>query len=173
MTPYLVLTACAAFGLLVRAQEVAPASISSSARRSCRLADRLQPTGHPSARRTHGRNDLAMPQSHAVGCRCRPGMIRDLTSHERSTLSTSSRSLELLRRAGPGRGPHAQLVSLAAQAVRAHAERCRAPLVYGSRERWSGTDFAELPGSPQSYTGGKQCISDVYTTHLKYLAGEI
>ena len=63
--------------------------------------------------------------------------------------------MELLRRAGPGHGPHAQLVSLAAHAVRAHAERCRERPTYGSRVRWSGTDFAELQGSRTDLSGGQ------------------
>ena len=67
MVPYLVLTACAAFGLLMCAQEVAPAPNPWSSQRYLRLADRLGPAGHPGARRTRRRNDLAVPQSHAVG----------------------------------------------------------------------------------------------------------
>ena len=67
MVPYLVLTACAAFGLLMCAQEVAPPPNPWSAQRSLHLADRLGPVGHPGARRTRRRNDLAVPQSHAVG----------------------------------------------------------------------------------------------------------
>ena len=39
----------------------------SSAQRSLRLAARLGPTGHPGARGTRGREDLAVPQSHEVG----------------------------------------------------------------------------------------------------------
>ena len=41
MVPYLVLTACAAFGLLMCAQEVAPAPNPWSPQRYLRLADRL------------------------------------------------------------------------------------------------------------------------------------
>ena len=67
MVPYLVLTACAAFGLLMCAQEAAPAPNHWSAQRSLRLADRFGPDGHPDARGTRRRNDLAVPKSHAVG----------------------------------------------------------------------------------------------------------
>ena len=67
MVPYLVLTACADFGLLMCAQEVAPAPNAWSAQRYLRLADRLGPAGHAGARGTRRRNDLAVPQSHAVG----------------------------------------------------------------------------------------------------------
>ena len=64
---YLMLTACAARGLLMCAQEVAPAPNAWSAQRYLRLADRLGPAGHAGARGTRRRNDLAVPQSHAVG----------------------------------------------------------------------------------------------------------
>ena len=125
-------------GLLVCVQEMATTSNPLSARRSMCLADRPQPAGHPGAREMRRRDDLAFPQAHALGSRCRARMIRGPTSGKRSILSTSSRSLELPRRAGPGRGPHAKLVSLAAQAVCAYAERCCAPLVCGSLVRCSG-----------------------------------
>ena len=45
------------------------------------------------------------------------------------------------------------VVSRAAQAIHAHAERCRAPPVCGSRDRWSGTVFGDLWSLPQIYTG--------------------
>jgi hypothetical protein len=161
MTPYLLLTACAASGLLVFAQKVVPAPNPLSARRSMCLADRPHPAGHPGTRETRRRDDLALPQAHALGSRCRARMIRGPTFGKQPILWTSRRSLELLRRAGPGHGPHVLVVSLAAQSMRAHAERCRAPPAYGSLVRWSGTDFAELPGSPQSYPEHKRhCFED-------------
>jgi hypothetical protein len=64
---YLMLTACAARGLLMCAQEVAPTPNASSARRSMRLADRPQPAGQLDARETRRRDDLALPQVHMVG----------------------------------------------------------------------------------------------------------
>ena len=67
MIPYLMLTACAARGLLMCAQEVAPTPNASSARRSMRLADRPQPAGQLDARETRRRDDLALPQVHMVG----------------------------------------------------------------------------------------------------------
>jgi hypothetical protein len=67
MTLYLVLTACAASGLLVCAQEVDATPNPSSARRSMRLADRPQPVGQPDARETRRRDDLALLQVHTVG----------------------------------------------------------------------------------------------------------
>ena len=70
MTPYLVLTACAASVLLVCAQEVVPAPSSLSTRRSLRPAERLQPTEHPCAREPRRRDDMALPQAHLLGRRC-------------------------------------------------------------------------------------------------------
>jgi hypothetical protein len=70
-------------------------------------------------------------------------MIREPTSGERPVLSASRRDLQLLRTAGPGRGLYVLVVSRAAEGMRAHAKRCRTHPVYGSRVRWSGTDFAE------------------------------
>ena len=67
MVPYLVLTACAAFGLLMCAQEVAPTPNPSSARRSLCLADRRQPAGQSDAREARRGNVLALPQSLALG----------------------------------------------------------------------------------------------------------
>ena len=67
MTPYLVLTACAAHGLLVRAQEVVPAPNPLSAQSSLRSADRLGPDGLSGAREQRGCDDLAIPHSLAVG----------------------------------------------------------------------------------------------------------
>ena len=90
MLPYQVLTACAAHGLLVRAQEVV---------------------------RRHAR------------------MIRDPTSGGRPILLTSSRALELLRTVRLDNGLHVLLVSHVAEAVRAHAERCREHPRSGSRDR--------------------------------------
>ena len=80
-------------------------------------------------------------------------MIPGLTSGKRSILSTSSRALQLLRRVGSDHGPHVLLVSRAAEAVRAHAKRCREHPVYGSRVRWSGTDFAESFRAAVSLSG--------------------
>ena len=70
--------------------------------------------------------------------------------------------MELLRRAGPGHGPHAQLVSHAVQAVRAHAERYCKHLVYGSQDRWSGTECPDLRGSPQILSAGFRHGFEVY-----------
>ena len=95
------------------------------------------------------------------------------TSKERPILSSSRRSVDPLRRAGPGHVPHAQLVSRAAQAMRAHAKRCRAPPVYGSQERRSGTDFAELPGSPQSYPEHKRHCFEILTPFANFPSQEI
>ena len=61
--------------LLVCAQEVDPAPNPSSAQRSLRLPDRLGPAGHCRAREPRGDDDLAMPQAHAFGRRCRERMI--------------------------------------------------------------------------------------------------
>ena len=61
--------------------------------------------------------------------------------------------MELLRRAGPDHGPCAQMISRAAQAMRAYAERCRERPVYGSEDRWSGTDFAEYFRAAVSISG--------------------
>ena len=141
MILYQVLTACAAHGLLVRAQEVAPTPSPWSARRSMCLADRPHPAGHPGTRETRRRDDLALPQAHALGSRCRARMIPGPTSGKRPIFWTSSRSLELLRRAGPGHGAHAQLVLLAFEAVRAHAERYREHARSGSSVRYSGNDL--------------------------------
>ena len=67
MTPYLVLTACAACGLLVRAQEVALARNLWSARPSMRSADRPQPASQRNARETHRHDELALAKAHTVG----------------------------------------------------------------------------------------------------------
>ena len=67
MTPYLVLTACAARGLLVGAQEVALTRNLWSAQRSMRSADRPQPASQRNARETRRRDDLALAQVHQVG----------------------------------------------------------------------------------------------------------
>jgi hypothetical protein len=99
-------------------------------------------------------------------------MIRDPTSRERSILSTSSHSLELLRRAGSGRGPHAQLVSLAAQAVRAHDERCREYPRSGSSVMSSGTVLGELQERPGSYESVAVHVSEVYRPYNNYLGGK-
>ena len=151
MTPWLVLTACAASGLRVCAQEVVPPSILSSARRSTRPTDQPQPAGQPNARETRSRNHLALPQAHAPGLRCCACMIRDLTSGGRPILLASSRALELLRTSRPDHGPHVLITSRAAQAMRAYAERCRAHPRSGSAVRCSGTDFAEFSRPPQSF----------------------
>ena len=129
--PYQVLPACADCGLLVRAQEVALARNLRSAQRSVRLADRLQPAGQRDARETRRRDDLASPQAHlqysADGA---ASAVSGVTFSKRPILSTSRRNVELIRRAGTGHVTHAQLVSLAAQAMRAHAKRCRSSPVY-------------------------------------------
>ena len=65
--PCLVITAVAACGMLVRAQEVAPSPKPSSAQRTLRLADRLRCTDHPGAREPRRRDDLASPQAHLLG----------------------------------------------------------------------------------------------------------
>ena len=67
MVSYQVLTACAACGLLVRAQEVALAPILSSARLPLRQVSRLQSADHPGTRETRTHDDLAVPQAHALG----------------------------------------------------------------------------------------------------------
>ena len=64
--PYLMLALCAACGLLVSAQEVAAAPIPLSARRSMHLADRPGPASQLDALETRRRDDLAMPQAHAL-----------------------------------------------------------------------------------------------------------
>ena len=61
--------------LLACAQEVDPAPNPSSAQRSLRLPDRLGPADHCPAREPRGDDDLAMPQAHALGRRCRERMI--------------------------------------------------------------------------------------------------
>ena len=76
--------------------------------------------------------------------------------------------LGLLRRAGTGHGPHVLVVSRAAQAMLAHAERCRARPVYGSRKRWSGTDFAEYFRAPQSKSVDKRHFFVIYMMSVKY-----
>ena len=88
-------------------------------------------------------------------------MIQESTSGERPVLSASRRDLQLLRTAGPDHGLYVLLVSLAAQAVRAYAERCREATVHGSRERWSEPDFGDLPSSPQIFPeGNRHCFED-------------
>ena len=78
-------------------------------------------------------------------------MNRSWTSDEQPILQTSSRTVELLRAARPGHGPHVLLVLHAAEAIHAHDERCRALPVCGSRDRWSGADFAEFSRAPRSF----------------------
>ena len=63
---------------------------------------------------------------------------------------TSRRMLQRLRRVAPGHVPCAQSVSRFVLAVHTYTERCRERPVYGSRERWSGTDFVELFRPPES-----------------------
>ena len=149
MSPYLMLTACAACGLLLCAQDVAAAPMPSSVRRSLRLADHLGPAGQPSAQEPHGCDDLASPEVHAVGCRCRTRMIMRPSSGDWPVLSTSRRAVKLLRRACPGHGPCTMIVSRAAELMSAHAKRRREHPRSGSSVRWSGTDFAEFLGPPQ------------------------
>ena len=67
MMPYLMLAPCAACLLLVCAQEVAAAPIPSMARRSIHLTDRPRPASQLGASETRRRDDLAMPQAHALG----------------------------------------------------------------------------------------------------------
>ena len=64
---YLVLTVCAAHGLLVRAQEVVPVPSPLSAQRSLCPGDRFGRAGHRDAREPRKCDDLALPQAHAVG----------------------------------------------------------------------------------------------------------
>ena len=71
-------------------------------------------------------------------------LILGATLGERPILSTSRRNVELLKGVGAGHGQYALIVSSAAQAVRAHATRYRAPPVYGSQNRRSEPDFADL-----------------------------
>ena len=67
LLPCQVLTAYAACGLLVRAQQVVPAPTLSSAWQSLRLADRPHPTGQRYAQETRIRDDLALPQAYSLG----------------------------------------------------------------------------------------------------------
>ena len=69
------MTAVRSHRLLVCAQEVDYAPNSSSAQRSSRLPGRLGPDDHSRAREPRGDDDLAMPQAHAPGRRCRERMI--------------------------------------------------------------------------------------------------
>jgi hypothetical protein len=149
------MTAVRSLRLLTCPQEVAPASKPSSARRSLRPADRLQPAGQCNTQEARKRDGLALPQSHARGWRCRERMIQAPTLGERPILSTSRRTVQLLSRAGPGPGLHAQLVSPAVHAVRAHAKRYHEYPVYGSRVRCSELDFAEFSWPPQSFPADK------------------
>ena len=67
MMPYLMLAPFAACGMLECTQDVAPAPVPSSARRSMRLADRPHPAGQLHARETRRRDGLTLPQAHALG----------------------------------------------------------------------------------------------------------
>ena len=168
MTPYLLLTACAASGLLVFAQKVVSAPNPLSARRCMCLADRPHPAGHAGTRETRRRDDLALPQAHALGSRCRARMIWGPTFGKQPILWTSRRSLELLRRAGPGHGPHVLVVSRAAQAVRVHDKRRRVPPVCGSLVRCSGADFADFSRTPQTFPGDNWHRFEIYIPYDKY-----
>ena len=86
---------------------------------------------------------------------------------------TSSRKLERLRRAAPSCVLSALLVSLAVLSARAHAERRREHPRSGSLARCSGTDFAELPGSPQSFPEDKRHCFEVYRPCSYFLSQEI
>ena len=83
-------------------------------------------------------------------------MILGLTSSKRPILETSRSNHELLRRAGAGPGLHAQLVSPAVHAVRAHAKQCRGHPVYGSRV--AGEREVRLGPTSQSFLGGDATI---------------
>ena len=100
-------------------------------------------------------------------------MNRSWTSDEQPILQTSSRTVELLRTARPGHGPHVLLVLHAAEAIHAHAERRRKHPRSGSLARCSGTDFAELPGSPQSFPVNKRHCFEVYRPCSYFLSQEI
>ena len=67
MTLYLVLTACAASGLLVCVQEVVPTPIPPSARRSSCPSERLHHDDHPDAREPRRSDELALPQASLLG----------------------------------------------------------------------------------------------------------
>ena len=84
--PNLVLTAYAACGLLVRAQEVVPAPNPLSAQSSLRPADRLGQAGLSGAREQRGYDDLALLCMHALGRQRRVRAILDLTSSQRPVL---------------------------------------------------------------------------------------
>ena len=87
-----------------------------------------------------------------------------LFSRQRLCCRTTSHKLERLRRAASRRVPCTLLVSRLVLAARAHAERSREHARSGSSARWSGTDFAELPGSRESYGGEKRSSSIIYTS---------
>ena len=71
-------------------------------------------------------------------------LILGATLGERPILSTSRRNVELIKGVGAGRGQYALIVSSAAQAMRAHAERCRAPPICGSSVSCSRTECTEF-----------------------------
>ena len=85
----------------------------------------------------------------------------------------SRRLLQRLRTAASGHDPHAKLVSRSVLAARAHAKRYRAAPVCGSRLRWSGTDFAELQGSPQIYPVDNRHGFEVYRPIANFPAQKI
>ena len=85
-----------------------------------------------------------------------------LLRQQRSYGRASRRVLQRLRRAASEHFPHAQLVSRIVLAARARAERCREHPRSGSRLRCSGTDFAELPGSPHIYPVDNRHCFEVY-----------
>ena len=85
-----------------------------------------------------------------------------LLRQQRSYGRASRRVLQRLRRAASEHFPHAQLVSRIVLAARARAERCREHPRSGSRLRCSGTDFAELQGSPQNFPEHKRHCFVVY-----------
>ena len=74
MMPYQVLAVCADCGLLVCAQEVDLSQNLRSVPRFMRLGDHLQPAGQRDVRETRRCDDLASPQAHALGSRCRQRM---------------------------------------------------------------------------------------------------
>ena len=93
------------------------------------------------------RSDFAASSSTWLTVPCAHESV--LFYQQRPYYRTSSRMLQRLRRGASGRVSCVLLVSRDATAVRAHAERCRGPPVYGSLDRYSGTDFGDLHSSPQ------------------------
>ena len=94
---------------------------------------------------------LTVPSAHDLVLLCQ----------QRPCSRTSSRMLERLRTAAPIRDPSVQLVSRFVLATCAHVKRCREHPRSGSSVRCSGTDFGDLPSSPQICPeGNRHCFED-------------